>query len=49
MIYRVRLNRKIHNIKVYTVLKKSGQKQNVITKLFMGVFAKKGRSDEAKG
>jgi hypothetical protein len=49
MIYRVRLNRKVRNIKIYTVLIKSGQRQNVITRLFMRIFAKKGAGEAAKG
>ncbi len=48
MIYRVRLNRKVRNIRVYTLLKKSGAKQNAITKLFMQIFAGK-KSEEAEG
>ena len=49
MIYRVRLSKKVRNIKVYDLLKKSGQAQNVITRLFMRVFAKKKPEEEAKG
>ena len=41
MIYRVQLNRRVHSIKVYTVLKKGGQQQNAITKLFMKAFNRK--------
>ena len=47
MIYRVRLNRKVRNIKVYDVLKKSGQGQNFITKLFMRIFAQKKTEEGA--
>ena len=48
MIYRVRLNKKVRNIRVYHLLKKSGQGQNVITRLFMRIFVKK-KGDEARG
>jgi hypothetical protein len=41
MLYRARLNRKVRNIKVYTLLKSSGERQNAVTKLFMRIFAKK--------
>lgn len=48
MIYRVQVNRKIRNIKVYNILKKGGQKENVITRLFERVFVKR-KPDEEKG
>jgi hypothetical protein len=49
MIYRVRLNKKVRNIKVFTMLIKSGQAQNIITRLFMRVFIKKKSEEAAKG
>jgi hypothetical protein len=49
MIYRVRLNKKVSNIKVYNVLKKSGAQQNAITKLFMRFFGPKKQGGAAEG
>lgn len=46
MIYRVHLNKKVRNIKVYNVLKASGQRQNFLTKLFMKVFTPQRKSGE---
>ena len=47
MIYRVQLNRKVRNIRIYTLLKRSGQRQNAITRLFMQVFSRKKADEEA--
>ena len=41
------LNKKVRNIKVYTMLKGSGQRQNALTKLFMRVFSRKKKGEEA--
>ena len=49
MIYRVQVNRKVRNIKVYTVLRGSGQRQNAITKLFMQIFGGRKGAEPARG
>ncbi len=46
MIYRVQLNRRVRNIKVYTLLKKSGEQQNALTKLFMRIFGGKKKAED---
>ena len=46
MIYRVQMNRKVRNIKVYNILKKGGQRENAITRLFEKVFVKKKPGEE---
>lgn len=46
MIYRVQVNRKVRNIKVYNILKKGGQRENAITRLFEKVFVKKKPGEE---
>jgi hypothetical protein len=38
MKYFVRINKRLHYIKVYNVLKPLGEKQNPMTKLFMKIF-----------
>lgn len=38
MIYKVRVNKRIRNIKVYNVLKRKGEKPNFLTTLFMKLF-----------
>ena len=38
MIYRVQVNRRVRNIRVYNVLRKTGPAQNPLTKVFMRVF-----------
>jgi hypothetical protein len=42
----VQLNRKIRNIKIFTLLKRTGQQQNAITRIFMRVFSPKKADDE---
>ncbi len=34
MVYYIRINRHIRNVRVYSVLKKMGKGENLITKLF---------------
>ena len=49
MIYKIRINRKVKNIKVYKILKKTGEKPNIITMLFMKMLGvDKKSSDEMK-
>jgi hypothetical protein len=40
MKYNVRVRKRANNMKVYTIVKKTGAQDNFITKLFMKVFAK---------
>ncbi len=41
MIYKVQVNKKVMNIRVYSMLKKSGARENALTKLFERFFVKK--------
>ncbi|MDE1871086.1 MAG: hypothetical protein KGI06_02490 [Candidatus Micrarchaeota archaeon] len=50
MIYKVRMNRRLSNVKVYVVLKRQNQrKQSFMTKLFMKIFRQenKGTTSES--
>ena len=38
MIYKVRINKRIKNIRVYAILKKTTGNVNAMTKLFMKIF-----------
>jgi hypothetical protein len=40
------MNRKLRNIKVYLVLKRIGQKDSIVTKLFMKLFNQQNKSEE---
>lgn len=47
MIYKIKIKRKIRNIRVYSVLrKKSAQKNNFMTNLFIKIFSKPDNRDE---
>jgi hypothetical protein len=35
MIYKIQINKRVRNIMVYETVRKSGARQNIITKLFM--------------
>jgi hypothetical protein len=48
MMYKVQVNRKVRNIRVYNVLRKSGARENALTKLFERVFVKK-KPEEGEG
>lgn len=38
MIYQIRVNRKIRNIRVYAIKNRIGQRNTAVTKLFMRLF-----------
>jgi hypothetical protein len=38
MIYQVRINKRVGNVKVYSILKKIGSRENFLTKLFIKLF-----------
>lgn len=40
MKYNVRINKKVKYMKVYTLLKKIGNNENFLTKLFIKIFTK---------
>jgi hypothetical protein len=46
MIYQVRLNKRIKNVRVYKIIKKIGRRDNVITKLFLKAFNQGNKSEE---
>ncbi len=45
-IYQVRMNRQLKNIKVYIILKKIGQRDSFMTKLFMRIFNQQDKRKE---
>ena len=47
MIYRVQLNRRVHNIRVYNILKKKSG-ENAITRLFERIFVKKNAEESER-
>jgi hypothetical protein len=49
MIYRVQVNRRVRNIKVYNILKRSGPRENALTRLFERIFVRKRPGEAAKG
>ena len=46
MIYQIRINKKLRNIKVYTILRKLGGGETFMTKFFMKLFKQQNRTDE---
>lgn len=49
MVYRVRMNKRLNNVKVYVVLKRQNQrKQSFMTKLFMKIFRQDNKSTEVE-
>ncbi len=44
-IYQARINRRIRNVKVYSIQRRIGQSDNFLTRLFMRIFAGKGRQE----
>ncbi|MCL5430056.1 MAG: hypothetical protein M1504_01095 [Candidatus Marsarchaeota archaeon] len=46
MRYSVRINKKIRNVRVYTIVKKVTGNSSVLTKIFLKVFSKKGANEE---
>lgn len=46
MIYQVRMNKRLHNIRVYVTLKTMGRKESAMTKLFMRIFGQQQKSEE---
>ena len=49
MEYRVRMNRRLNNVKVYVVLKRQNQrKQSFMTKLFMKIFRQENKGASAE-
>lgn len=45
--YKIRVNKHFRYLKVYTILKNSTEKTNVLTKLFIKIFS--GKSGKANG
>jgi hypothetical protein len=45
MIYKMRINKRIRNIRVYKMLKRSGKRPNLITLLFMKAMAGRGKDE----
>ncbi len=45
MIYQVRINKRLSNVKVYTIKQKLGNKESFLTKLFLKVI---NRNKEAR-
>lgn len=45
MRYSIRINKRTRNIRVYTVVKRIGSNPNVLTKLFMKIFAGKKKEE----
>jgi translation initiation factor 2 beta subunit (eIF-2beta)/eIF-5 len=46
MKYQVLINKRVQYIKVYKVIKRPGQSENAITKLFMRIFAGKSSGNQ---
>ena len=42
MKYIITMNRRIRYIKVYNIVKRVGERQNALTKLFTRIFSQKG-------
>jgi hypothetical protein len=47
MKYNVRVKKRARNVKVYTIVKKTGSQENALTRLFMKVFAKGNKRAQA--
>jgi hypothetical protein len=45
MIYKTQINKKVQNIRVYTVLMKSGKGQNFMTRLFLKIINRGKKED----
>lgn len=50
MQYAVRINKRVKNVRVFTVLKKTSGNVNIVTKLFIRIFAgkKKDKDEQLK-
>lgn len=48
MKYAVRINKRVRNVHVYRMMKKTRGNVNVFTKLFLRIFASKERQEEKK-
>jgi hypothetical protein len=46
MLYQVRRNKPLRNIKVYVILKRLGQREGLLTKLFMKLFRQERKGIE---
>jgi hypothetical protein len=43
MIYQIRVNKAVKNVKVYVITKKLGQKETWLTKMFIKIFNQQGK------
>lgn len=46
MIYRVRTNKKVKNIRVYTIKNRIGEKESPITKFFIKLFGQQKKTSD---
>lgn len=48
MRYSVRINKRVRNVHVYKVIKKTSGNANIFTKLFLSIFAGKEKREERR-